>query len=944
LAGLLAAQLEVLFTANTDDVAKAEKDVKSTGSRIEKQKTTAKIDANSKPALEGMERVEQAAKKLVSAKTIAMIDANISKAETATDAVRDRLDYLRSVETDLEVKADVARAEANLQRMERQLDALRSARTKVEVDADVSDAERELAGLADTVGGSGEDAGAQFSGSVIAALAAIPIAGSVVAIGAAIGQALSQGVQDGLQQEVGRDRLQALTGISEADAAKLGRTASEAYANGFGESIEQNMDITRLGVQFDLIDPAATVRDSQKVIEGISGIADVLGEEVQPVARATAILLRTGLASSAQDAFDVIATGAREGVNISDDLLDTLSEYGSTFASLGLTGAESVGLLNQALEAGVPNTDFFADALRELGIFLRDGSDETAGFVEQLGLVPSEMQAAFTEGGPAAAEGLDQIFDRLRAVEDPIERNKIAVGLLGTQFEDLQLDVSKLDLSTAEAQLNGVQGSAQRMFDTLASNDASSIEGAMRNIEVAADGIKGALAAGFAEPLADAAEFVSENRGPMIGFFSDLVDGALEFGHTLIDVAADGSEAFGEFVSGPLAEIVEGVADAIDVLNGFGGRPKELDDLAAGMRGFKDESVDAAENIRGLHDGLDRVSENVHGVLDGAEAMGYLNDASLRLATALDTVGYSAETGAALIGGYTVAQDGSVQAGAELESQIRNSIAAMSDEISAAAATGEAQDVLTGRYNTATGALVGQLTQMGLTETQARALIDTVMQTPESKATAFSSNAPEQQGKVQSLNDRIVTLEDGSVVVLADTKPAQNSIDAYVAANTGRTITVTTVQRLVQSQAGSYSSTGLPAYAEQAQGSVLEFYAAGGLRGLTPMRPIAQMVPASTWRVVGDRSDVPEAYIPLDGSARSMAILAETMQRMGVQQMADGGVTTAVSPQPVARDRPITMDGRLFGFLREQANGDARIIVADALSRRTQDANRGTWQ
>ncbi|WP_146083243.1 hypothetical protein [Rathayibacter rathayi] len=107
-----------------------------------------------------------------------------------------------------------------------------------------------------------------------------------------------------------------------------------------------------------------------------------------------------------------------------------------------------------------------------------------------------------------------------------------------------------------------------------------------------------------------------------------------------------------------------------------------------------------------------------------------------------------------------------------------------------------------------------------------------------------------------------MTLSDGSVVVFADTQPAQSSIDRYVAANTGRSITITTVQKLVQSQAGSYSSTGLPAYAHQARGGVLEFYAQGGLRGLTPMQPVAQMVPASTWRVVGDRADVPEAVHP----------------------------------------------------------------------------------
>ena len=69
----------------------------------------------------------------------------------------------------------------------------------------------------------------------------------------------------------------------------------------------------------------------------------------------------------------------------------------------------------------------------------------------------------------------------------------------------------------------------------------------------------------------------------------------------------------------------------------------------------------------------------------------------------------------------------------------------------------------------------------------------------------------------------------------------------------------------------------------------IDFFAAGGF-----MDPIAQMVPPNTWRVVGDRSDVPEAFIPLDGSSRSRQILLETMRRMpGMDFMASGGISSA---------------------------------------------------
>src|SRR5699024_6508327 len=80
-------------------------------------------------------------------------------------------------------------------------------------------------------------------------------------------------------------------------------------------------------------------------------------------------------------------------------------------------------------------------------------------------------------------------------------------------------------------------------------------------------------------------------------------------------------------------------------------------------------------------------------------------------------------------------------------------------------------------------------------------------------------------------------------------------------------------------------------------GYVLEAFADGGLK---PMEPIAQMVKPNTWRVVGDRMKDDEAYIPLDGSPRSKAILMEAIVRMpnlmhdgGILNFAAGGVAAA---------------------------------------------------
>lgn len=895
---LKVAELEMLFTANTDPVAKAEKQVIATAKKIESKPV--KIDADAKPALDGMDRVENAAKQLVSKDTALKLDADITRAEKSLERTKQRLEDLQvRALGGLDVTADVKRAEAQLNRTQRTLDGLVKARNVIEVQADTSDAESALDGVSDAAGEAGEDSGQEFGKSILAALATIPIAGAVIGIGVAAGKALIDGLNDGLQVEVGFDRLEALTGISEAAALRLGRAAGESYANNFGESIESNMDTTRLALQFDIIDEKATTRDAQKVVEGLSGIADVLGEDVQPVARAVTTMLRTGLAKSADEAFDILAAGARNGVNVAEDLLDTLTEYPTHFRDLGLSGEEALGLLNQGLNAGARDSDKVADALKELTVRVKDVGDEASnGALAELGLDAEEMARAFAEGGPAAREGLEHILTGLQDVEDPAARSRLALALFGTQSEDMAQALGALDLSTAVAQLDGVEGAAQRMFDTLTDNDASKIQRAQRNIEVAMDGIKGALAGAFSEPLGDLADWVSSNRGPLLQFFSDLVNGAIDFGITA-------NESFGSFVAGPLADIVDGMKHVIKIMNPFADT-SDLENFIDGMRDFEDQTDKVTEGLEGMRD-------KFNGFAEGQIALGHLNDASLRTVDAISKVGVAADGTKLSLSGVDTANLAASESGARLKAQLDASVQAFESEIETARLAGESQENLTDRYNTTRGALIEQMTAMGLTEEQAQSLIDTVLKTPEEMETEFSSNADSERGKVERLGNKIVTLPDGSSVITAHTSGAQRAVDNFIIRNNGREIRVKVAADGGSINMGSYR-------VDQAAGGLVEFMAAGGLRGLNPMAPLAQTVPPNTWRVVGDRSDVPEAYIPLDGSARSMAILMETIRRMpGLMPMADGGVlgSGSVPSQQIAG---LQIGGRLAldadGFVR----------------------------
>lgn len=243
-------------------------------------------------------------------------------------------------------------------------------------------------------------------------------------------------------------------------------------------------------------------------------------------------------------------------------------------------------------------------------------------------------------------------------------------------------------------------------------------------------------------------------------------------------------------------------------------------------------------------------------------------------------------------------------------------VAALDAEAAAAVIAGEGQGELTERYNAGRDALINQLSAMGFTAEQAQVLADKYLAMPGSANTTITSNAGEKITQTDDLSLRIQQLPDGSFSVTGhgiDT--AYSKIMSLQAAI--RTITGDMTFRVATGPGGQGGQV-------MHDGGVLEFMAQGGVRGLTPMAPVAQMVPASTWRVVGDRSDVPEAYIPLDGSPRSMAILGEVMQRMGVPPMAAGGVTSTSTMAPPAPQMPSTLvlvdsDGTFLARMRVEA-------------------------
>lgn len=340
------------------------------------------------------------------------------------------------------VNVDGSKAENSIAKFGGQLKKLDKATATAQVNVDTTKAEGSFAKF----------------GPKMAAGAAI--------IGVAAGAALTKSFTEAMDTQSALKKLDAQLGASAFDSQKHGKVAGKLFADAYGESMGDVTDAIKSVIQ-NIGGMRDATEDELRAISAMAiDTAEVIGEDVAALTRAVSQMLRTGMAESAEEAFDILVFGVEKGVNASEDLLDTFGEYSTQFRSLGLNGKAALGILRQGLEGGARDADIVADAMKELNIRVSDKS--AAAALKELGLNADRMAEAFAKGGPKAFAALDMIMDKLRAVKNPTDQYRLAQQLLGTQAEDLGDALQRIDPSTAVEGMDDLAGSTQRAGATMA--------------------------------------------------------------------------------------------------------------------------------------------------------------------------------------------------------------------------------------------------------------------------------------------------------------------------------------------------------------------------------------------------------------------------------------------------------------------------------------------
>ncbi len=303
--------------------------------------------------------------------------------------------------------------------------------------------------------------------------------------GLAAGAALMAGMQSMIESSKPVALLQAQLGATGDFAGDIGEAAGALFSRGVVASMEEATGAIRAVWQNKLINEDATTAEIEAVGAKLSNLAMISEQEAGNVANAVKQMLRNGLIKNANEGFDLLTRGVQKGVDKAGDLMDTYNEYGTQFRQLGLDGATSMGLMNQAIRAGARDADTAADALKEFAIRAIDGSTTSAAGFKALGLDAEKMTAQIAKGGPAAEAGLGTVLDKLRAMKDPVKQNAAAVGLFGTKAEDLGKALFAMDTSTAADGLGKIAGAADKAGKTLEESAGAKLESFKRKAQAA---------------------------------------------------------------------------------------------------------------------------------------------------------------------------------------------------------------------------------------------------------------------------------------------------------------------------------------------------------------------------------------------------------------------------------------------------------------------------
>lgn len=325
-------------------------------------------------------------------------------------------------------------------------------------------------------------------------------AAAMIAIGTAAAGMAVKAVSASDECQKALNTLQVQTGATSQEMDGLKESMLSIYGQNYGESFEDvAQSLAQVKQQTDLTGQAL-----EDATTNALALRDSFDWEVEESVRAADMMVKQ-FGISTEEAYNLLAQGAQNGLDKNQNLLDSVNEYSVHFKQLGLDAEDMFNMFSNGAQTGVFDIDKLGDAVKEFGIRVKDGTADDA--FKELGLNAEQLKAAFAEGGDAAEQAFTQVNSALANCDDKVTQNTLGVTMYGTMWEDMGAE--------AVAALANVNGEFDKTKDTMESikeikydSFGEAIEGIGRQIET---GILVPLGDSLMPLLNDFANYINEH-------------------------------------------------------------------------------------------------------------------------------------------------------------------------------------------------------------------------------------------------------------------------------------------------------------------------------------------------------------------------------------------------------------------------------------------------
>ena len=359
-------------------------------------------------------------------------------------------------------KAAIGNTEKQLKNYTSQLDDLKSESGNAESESE------ELADSVEKAGDSAENSSGGFS-----------------VLKGALANLVSEGINkvlDGLKDLTtdssnAYSQFAAATGTA-TDAMGEYQTAIEnVYKNNFGDSLE---DVAGKMAKVKEITGEIDPSNLQIMTEKAITLEDVFGIDMSESLRGVQSLM-DHFGISSEEAFDLMSSGAQQGLNYSDELGDNIAEYAGKFAEAGFSADEYFQYLQNGSQGGAYNLDKVNDSLNEVTTRLADGTIE--GALDSFDSNTQEVFKAWQDGKATQQDVVNAIVQNIKNTTNEQDKMNLAATAFGTMAEDGGTKFIE-SLSSVGDSFDNVKGKADELADVKYDTPQSALQGIGRTLKV----------------------------------------------------------------------------------------------------------------------------------------------------------------------------------------------------------------------------------------------------------------------------------------------------------------------------------------------------------------------------------------------------------------------------------------------------------------------------